>query len=379
MIKMKICIVAPTFFPLIGGTEVAIYEIATRLIKHGHKIIIVTRRLEDTKTVENIKGIDVYRVFAPDKPLGILPLQCSLSNKLRDIIGTCTLIHQFHLFHMGLATVLIKKMFRKPLVLSLMGCDTYDPHHPIPKALNPYLAWVMNSSDVITSPSRDLANHAREQGCKKSIEIIPHGVNVNKFNPNVDGSEIRKKLGVKNDELMILSVQRLHLRKKLEYLTSAIRKVVKEKSNIKFVITGKGLEKKRLETLVKNLDLSTNVIFTGFVAGNQLPTYYAACDIFVLHTTYEAFGIVLVEAMASGKPIVSTRVGGIPEIVENGRTGLLIPPMNSEMLAEAILKLADNEKLRKKMGRNGREKAVKKFDWNVIVEKWLSTYEKIIG
>ena len=376
VIKMKICMVTPSFFPITGGTEVAIYEVAARLIKQEHEIILITRRLGDMNKRENIEGIEVHRVFAPDNPLGILPLQFSLFSKLKDVVKTCDLIHQFHPYHMGFATILTKKILKKPLVLSLMGWDTYDPIRPVPKILYPYLALVMNSSDMITSPSQDLANHAREQGCKKDIEIIPHGIDIDKFNPNNDGIEIRRRLGDKDDEIVALSIQRLYPRKKMEYLISAIAKVVKKDLNVKFVIGGEGPESEKLENLAKELNID-NIIFTGFISDKELPKFYSTCDIFVLHSTYEAFGIVLVEAGAMGKPIVATTVGAVPEVVEDGKTGLLVPPMDSEALADAILKLAENKKLREEMGKKGREKAIKKYDWSGITEKYLDIYKKL--
>lgn len=375
---MKICMVTPTFFPMTGGTEVAIYEIATRLIKQGHEIVLITRRRGSMKRMENIEGIDVHRVFFISNPADVLLLQFSLFNELKHIARAGDIIHQFHPYIMGLTTVLTKKMFKKPLVLSLMGSDSFNPIRPVRKISYPYLAWVMNSSDVITSPSQDLANHAREQGCKKRIEIVPHGVNIDKFNLDNNGTEIRNKLGIGDNEIMVLSIQRLVEKKGVKYLISAIPNIIKENPNVKFAIGGKGPEREKLENLAKKLNITKNVIFTGFISNEELPKFYSASNIFAFPTLYEQFGITYVEAMASGVPILTTKQGAAPEIIEDGKTGLIVPPRDSEALADAILRLADSEKIRAEMGKAGREKAVKEYDWNKIVNRYQDIYEELI-
>jgi glycosyltransferase involved in cell wall biosynthesis len=259
-----------------------------------------------------------------------------------------------------------------------MGWDTYDPIHPLSKFLDPYLAHIMNSSDVVVSPVKRTIIYAKHQGCKKEIKIVPHGVDTAWFNVNVNGSIQRKKLGVEKGDIVILSVQRLVQRKGLEYLIYAIPTVVKENPHVKFVIIGEGPEKVKLKELAKTLKVSERIIFLGFVSSDDLPRYYSACDIFALPSLYEQFGLVLAEAMACGKPVVSTEVGAIPEVVENGKTGLLVEPKNPTQFAEALLKLANDKNLRKKMGGAGRKKAEKEYDWNIIARKYLEEYEKIV-
>ena len=287
------------------------------------------------------------------------------------------MLNQFHLSSFGGASILAKKKINKPLVTSLMGCDTYNPFDPVPKILYPYMAWVMNNSDIVTSPCYELVHHARSQGLKKDAVVISHGVDLDKFNPNNYSSELRKKVEVRDGEVMCFSLQRLDQRKRVEYLINAIPNVIKENPNVKFVIGGGGPERENLYRLTKKLNIEDNVAFTGFIPFKKYSAYYASCDIFVLHSTYEAFGIVLAEAMASGKPVISTNVGAIPEVVDNGKTGIIVPPRDSKALADAILKLAEAKDLRIKMGMEGRKKAEREYDWDTIVEKYERIYESL--
>jgi N-acetyl-alpha-D-glucosaminyl L-malate synthase BshA len=386
---MKICFISPSYFPEPGGTGVAIYELGKRLVKKGCEITLIT--LSQAKGYEDDSGMDICRVSAPIEPLLMTPRHlysrlfpppltqiCTLErilelNKTRKI----DILHQFHIFYLGAASVIAKKMLKKPLVTSLMGWDTYDPIHPLSKFLNPYLAYIMNSSDVVVSPVKRTTIYAKHQGCKKEIKIIPHGVDIPRFDVNIDRSTYRKKLNVEKNDAVVLSVQRLAPRKGLEYLLYAMPAVVKENPRVRFVIIGEGPEKVKLEELVKTLEVREKVLFLGFVSSDELPKYYSACDIFALPSLYEQFGLVFAEAMACGKPVVSTKVGAIPEVVENGVTGLLVEPKNPAQLAEALLELVNDENIRKKMGDAGRQKAGKEYDWDIIAKKYIEEYEKI--
>jgi len=128
-----------------------------------------------------------------------------------------------------------------------MGYDTYDPIQPVPKYFNFYLRWVMNNSDVITSPSKEMAKHAINQGCQKKIKIIPHGTNLSKFNhlEENDKKAIRSKLGIPEDHIVLLAVQRLTEKKGLQYLLMAAKRII-DKNNLVFLICGSGQREKRL-------------------------------------------------------------------------------------------------------------------------------------
>jgi rhamnosyl/mannosyltransferase len=389
--QMKICFISPSYFPVVGGTEVAIYELGKRLVNKGCEVVLVTPSSGSASSYKDDSGMVVYRIPVPLEILILSPahlygrlfpppitstyalIKILKTNKL----GKIDLLHQFHVFYLGGACVFAKKLLRKPLVTSLMGWDTYDPIHPLPKLSNPYLAYVMNNSDMVTSPVTRTLPYIR-QICKKEVKIIPHGVDVARFNADVNQKECKEKLGLKKDEVFILSVQRLAPRKGVQHLIHAMSIVVRENPKVKLAIIGEGPEKMRLIKLTKESGISKNIILMGFVNSNELLKWYSACDIFVLHSLYEQFGIVLVEAMACAKPVVSTKVGAIPEVVDDRKTGLLVEPKNPKQFAEAILKLASDEKLRSKLGEEGRRKVKEKYDWNLIADKYMHEYKQLI-
>lgn len=388
---MKVCFISPSYFPVIGGTEVAIYELGKRLVNKGCEVVLVTPTPSDTSKCKDDSGMEICRVPVPLELSMLSPIHfygrlfpppLTSTRTLLKILkknknGKIDILHQFHLFYLGATCVLAKKILKIPLITSLMGWDTYDPLHPLPKIQQPYLNLIMEHSNLITSPSKRLLPYI-SQACKGKVRVIPHGVDLCRFNILVDQNEQKEKLGVKSDEILALAVQRLAPRKAVEYLIYAMSIVSKENPKVKLLIVGDGPEKARLMELTKKLGINRNVAFKGSVDSQDLPKYYLACDIFVLHSLYEQFGIVLVEAMACGKPVISTKVGAIPDIVENEKTGLLVEPKNPKQLADAILKLANDEKLRKRLGEEGMKKAKEKYDWNIIVEEYLNAYEQLI-
>lgn len=388
---MKICFISPSYFPVTGGTEVAIYELGKRLVDKGYEVVLVTPTPSNKSKCEDSSRMEIYRVPIPLELSMLSPihfygrlfppplistrvlLKILEKNKNRKI----DILHQFHLFYLGAACVLAKKILKIPLITSLMGWDTYDPLHSLPKLQQPYLNFIMRHSSLITSPSKRVLLYI-SQACKGKVKVIPHGVDLCRFNIHIDQNEQKEKLGVKSDEILALAVQRLVPKKATEYLIYAMSIVLKENPKVKLIIVGDGPEKARLTELTKKLGINRNIVFKGFVDLQDLPRYYLACDIFVLHSLYEQFGIVLVEAMACGKPVISTRVGAIPEIIDNEKIGFLVEPKNPKQLADAILKLANDEKLRKKFGEEGRKKAKENYDWNIIVEKYLKVYKQLI-
>jgi glycosyltransferase involved in cell wall biosynthesis len=177
----------------------------------------------------------------------------------------------------------------------------------------------------------------------------------------------------KSDEFIrILNIGKFKKAKNHPLLVDAFSKAYKEMPNLKLVLVGDGSLRRKVENKVKELGLEDAVLFLGW--RSDIPGILADCDIFVLSSDWEGLGIVLIEAMASGKPIVATNVGGIQEVVEDGVTGILVPSRNPEALAKAILRLAKDDKLRKEMGEKGREKAIKEFDIKIAVNNYERLY-----
>ncbi len=379
---MKILMTMPSFLPHRGGSEIMAYELAKRLVELGHKVIIHTIQKKGTKKYEQTDGIEIYRF----KDIRLFPKLSKITlGKIPSIFSFSAIpslfrlvkkthpdiIHSHFLADTGLSAIIVGNTLKIPIITSLLGKDIFDPVDPVPIKWHNVLAWLMENSSMVIACSSDQKLRAKAMGVSSGITIIPHGVNIQRFTPQVK-VDIKKKLGIQGP--MILSVQRLHPRKGMEYLIDAIPIILDKKPSAQFVIVGKGSEKAKIEKKIEILHIENNVKLVGFVPDSELPHYYANCDLFVLNSLYEAFGIVLLEAMASGKPVVATTVGGVPEVVMNGKTGFLVSPRKPKQLAEASIKILQDPEMKQKMGNSGLNRVLKRFSWDSIVKKYLNAY-----
>jgi len=238
----------------------------------------------------------------------------------------------------------------------------------------------MNSSDVLVSPSNDLARHAHDDGCRRKIEIIPHGVDPDRFDPEATQSDaimLRAHLGIRADESVILYVGRLDRVKNLEALIHAAPKILQRDRNLKFLIAGEGPELDRLVRLASSNGVAASFIFAGRIPAGKAPSYYAAADLFVLTSHYESFGVAVLEAMAAAKPVIASRVGAIPEIVDDQVTGFLYSPGNYEALVDRILTALDDEDLRIRIGNSARQKVKTQYGWDQIAYRYSVLYARL--
>jgi glycosyltransferase involved in cell wall biosynthesis len=210
------------------------------------------------------------------------------------------------------------------------------------------------------------------------IRIVPNGVDTEKFKPNENIQAVRKQFELGN-EPTVLFVGSLIQRKGLHFLVEAAKKIVKEQPDTKFLIVGEGPIKKQLTVSIESSSLLDSFKFLGNVKDDLLPSIYNCADVFVLPSVQEGQGIVLLEAQASGKPVVAFDVGGVDETVRNNETGLLVERGNSDALEEGLMKLLSDKPLREKIGAKGREFVTENFTWNICAQKMLKVYRDALN
>jgi len=204
--------------------------------------------------------------------------------------------------------------------------------------------------------------------------IIPNGVDLECFSPEVPPID-----QFVDDKLNILFVSRLEKRKGLNYLLEAYKQVKGEIPNSRLIIVGPGTRlRHKYEKWVRRNGVK-DVVFVGYVSYDELPRYYKTADIFCVPATgRESFGIILLEAMAAGKPIVATNIEGYAGLVADGVEGLLVPPKNKEQLAQALISLATDDSLRQEIGARGRIKA-SEYGWEHIAQRVSNYYLRVIS
>lgn len=217
----------------------------------------------------------------------------------------------------------------------------------------------------------------------KRITVIYPGIDLSRFKPQNKNTSLISKLNIPESAMVILFVGRLNWEKGIYFLIYAFFRLLKEWPGTFLVIVGRSPFKNLILELVNKLKIAKNIIFLGNIDYQEMPKVYSIADIFCLPSIpieywQEQFGYVLVEAMACGLPVVSTLTGGIPEVVNNGFSGILVPPADIESLKLALSELISNKKKRKAMAENARRWAVEKFDADIFAEKMANVYNSLV-
>jgi glycosyltransferase involved in cell wall biosynthesis len=212
---------------------------------------------------------------------------------------------------------------------------------------------------------------------KYPTALVPTGLDLSRFGPQSDGLWVRRRHGVETDKV-VLFVGRLTAHKGIQTIIEA---AALTGPGVKFLLVGPGEFPASWERRIRQLKVEDRIIVAGKVPESDLPAYYSACDLLVLPSVsrLEAFGLVLVEAMASGKPVVASDLPGVRDVIKNEKTGLLCEPFNAKDLAARIAAIISDEKVGAGMGAAGRRLAEEKYSWDVIGKKIVQVYEKVIA
>ena len=238
------------------------------------------------------------------------------------------------------------------LFVSPWGSDVRGNYSAIKTS---YLRFVFRQAQVITATSHFLAATTRRHYTEKEIHVVPFGVDCEVFRPT---ERINMTTAV-----TLGFVKHLRVKYGPEYLIRAMEMIVKQYPQTQLLVAGSGELHSQLEELTGKLGLTGHISFLGTVEHRQVPEILKNVDIFVMPSIQEEFGVAAVEAQAMEIPVVATRVGGVPEVVLDGETGILVEPGNSGQLAQAILTLIENPALRRQMGERGRRHVLANYRW----------------
>lgn len=381
---MKICMVSRDFLPNIGGIASHVYELSKALVKDGHQVHVVKTGygLNPGLVLEDLDGIHVHRLFYSGRVRGwrFLVLLRGAHRYLRDLVHReqIDIIHWHELESSSFETKFLR--VKIPKVFTNHSSGYLEMVRRGWKKR--YLRLLLGHADCIIAPSEELAkksawiNYPAEQ-----VRYIPNGVDIDKFSPTVDGRTIRQKMGLGEKTVLVLCPRRLAPKNGVIYLVKAIPCIMKaSRVEIRFFVAGGGYpdERKRIEQQCARDGTSADIVLAGSVSNEQMPLLYAAADLVVLPSLVEAVSIAGLEGMASGKPLVGTTVGGLPTLIDQGKTGLLVPPRDPHALAEAVVALAHDPSNRHRMGKAGRKKVEQEFDWTSIAHRVLEVYRSLV-
>ncbi len=381
---MRILLVTWNYPPKMGGMEMMLSQLVENLLPHAEVDVLAPHAapsdlgLEKSKpnkqiirpSRDGLRWFFLSTLFSGLQLLGRQPYDV--------IIAGSTLVTPL--------TYLLGRFAKLPTVVNVYGLDVIYPH--------PLYQWIVRTflprADGVFAISQAAKEAAIQQGVSpERVSIISPGVNFAEF-ANLDFQKPKELDG----RLILLSAGRLAKRKGiLQFISHSFPAIVKACPNVLFLVVGENPTlslthkedlRTQIEAEVHRLGLEKHVQLLGRVDRKQLIQLYHDCDVFVLPAIkvagdMEGFGIVLIEASAAAKAVVSTRLGGIPDAVADGESGLLVEAESWDNLSTAIIKLLQNESLRQQMGQFGRQRVQTEFDWPIVGRRYAEKLANLLA
>lgn len=382
--RLRIVQVVWRFPPSVGGTETVVYEISKELARRGHEVTVLTMDSvegcqAETRQKTIMENFEVIR-FKADVKIKSYELSSSLLSTLLKIPADVFHAHGYSMFSTD-AAALAARLRKIPLILTSHG--SWQAAYPLSRLVLKFydpIVWRLDAllASKCIALTEYQANIFLNMGVPRNrIEVVPNGINLNDYSFRLPAESIVKEydLGGK----LISFIGRLEEKKAsaLVPLLRAFKELRPDFPEAKVVIIGPDSYRdgylSRLKHLVDCLGLNESVVFTGKILGQRKVMLISASSIGLVLSTQEAFGLTALEFMSLGKPVIASRVGGIPYVIEDGYNGLLVDN-DSISMKIALRKLLSSPSLAKRLGNNGRQLVLHKYNWNSVVDKLEEIY-----
>ncbi len=401
---MKICIfsIVTYWHGIKGGMEIHGKLLSEGLVERGHAVTVISTQHPQGMEFEEVNGLRLYylknTIFASKRgewktaslkkfieleQINNFDIICSMSviipkelivvaveRKIPVVViseGT-----EVMMLLSGIKQTLSHKRGFKSLIKIFLSFLYY------------YFLWELlyKKYDSIIAVSDEVANaiHKWQLVDHEKIHTVYNGVEINLFSPDQSERErIRRTLAISDEEKVLLFFSFVTKQKGLHLLIKSLPGILKENNYVKLLVAGDGNYLTEAKQLVGQLGLDSYVVFTGYIPHEEAPNYINASDVFVLPTIrQEGMPFSLLESMSCGKPIIASRTGGIPSVIDDGINGLLIPPGNVSKLTEKVIFLLNNKDFADKLAINARKKAIQSFSHEKMMEETVKVFELAI-
>jgi glycosyltransferase involved in cell wall biosynthesis len=303
-----------------------------------------------------------------------------LVSLLRAVFNRASVLNAHWLIPQGVVAVLAAALTRQKVVVTVHGGDVFSLNSPLLRRVK---RFALRRADAVVVNSTATRAACRELYAGREYATIPMGVDTERFRPEPRSPELVERYGL--GDFTVLFVGRLTKDKGVAYLLAALERFKASGADFKALIVGSGDQEAALKEFVAEHGLTDDVVFTGWVPSEELVDYYNTADVFVGPSIVgdkgweEALGLVFVEALATGLPVVTTRTGGIGDVVEDGVTGFMVDQRSADQLAERLTALYEDRELLARLGRNGRTVVEKKFSWATVADRYEAVFRDVVG
>ncbi len=363
----RVLILSLAYYPHVGGAEIALNEITDRI--SDIEFYMITLRFGREPREERLGNVLVHRVGwggAYVSKILFVPLAALRARSLHRAQPFDALWAM--MTYMVFPVVLLRVLgTRIPYALTLQDGDPFEHvfHRWFIRPFAPLLRYGVRNANVVQTISNFLAGWVRALEYKGPVEVVPNGVDVRRF----AGEKIP------HPDTVLITVSRLVHKNAVDDL---IRAVALLPQGVTLRILGTGSEEAMLHKLARELGVAARVEFAGFVAHAQLPAVLHAADIFVRSSRSEGMGNSFIEAMAAGVPVIGTKVGGIPDFLIDGETGLFCEVNNPQSIAEKVMEYINNSERTDKIVENAQKLVRENYDWNLIAGKMKEAFDGLI-
>jgi len=384
---MKICMLTWEFPPrIVGGISRHCLGLTKALVKKNHEVRVITLEFPGAPEYEEIEGMKIHRVKIELGHPNFITWTFIFNHFMEKLVAILNQEVEFDVIHIhdwltapvGIAS---KYYLNKPLVSTVHSIEigrAQGLHSPDSLLIDGLEWWMTYESKRVISCSSsmkwELENHFHLPSEK--ITVIPNAVDISKYEKQIDREAVKRRYGIEPYERVVLFVGRLVPQKGVEYLIRAIPLILQQHGNVKFVIAGDGWSKDYLEDLARSVGFIDKIRFLGFISDSELTELTMSADVLVVPSVYEPFGIVALEGMAAGVPVVAANVGGLSEIIEHDRTGVLVYPKNFESIAWGVNRVLSDPGYSNWLVQNAKRKVQEAYSWEAVAQRTIEVYEE---
>ncbi len=385
---MNICIVTWEYSPrIVGGIARHCEGLAKALVKMGHSIDVITLDFPGASQYEEVEGVKIHRTSIELGHPSFIAWVFIFNHFMEKKIAMLSKDVKFDVIHIhdwlvALAGIAAKHYLKIPLVLTLHSTEVgraLGLNNPDSYLIDGIEWWATYESKrvIVTSNSmkREVEEHFHLPQSK--IDVIPNAIDTSKYHVEVDREAVKRRYGIAPDSRIVLFIGRLVPQKGVEYLIKATPKIVSNHPNAYIVIVGDGWLKEHLLSLA--LSIKHKISFLGFLSDSELIELILSSDVLVVPSIYEPFGIVALEGMAAGVPVVASNVGGLAEIIEHDRTGVLVYTGDANSIAWGVNRILSDSNYARWLVENAKRKVQEIYSWDAVASRTVEVYEKSYG
>lgn len=389
---MKILVLSWEYPPkVVGGLARAVADLSEALAAKGHDVRVITSDYPGSVSEEVREGVKVYRVKAEHpQPLNfldsVLYLNFHLIERAIQLLKEgweWDLIHA-HDWLVGHSAKVLKQSLGSPMIATIHATEwgrNAGLHNDLQRHISDVEWWLTYEAYAVICCSYYMCSELQRifQVPQDKLFVIPNGVKAEKFVEHAPDLDNFRKGHAHPDEKIVFYVGRLVHEKGVQVLLDAVPKILHRVPKTKFIIAGKGPSEKELHHRAVEMGIAERIHFTGFIDDLSRNSLYKVASVAVFPSLYEPFGIVALEAMAAGTPVVVSDIGGFAEIIQHGRNGLTTYVGNSQSLADNIVTILEAPEFAKKLMKQASSDVNTKYQWSKIAEQTEVIYDKIMG